>query len=213
MILSNTRALRCIILMSTAQSLRGIDLSRFKYINNNGQSFTVDDVQVTETASLSHYLYCERNLKWSEINAKVSIVEHRRSRSKPRYVVIVGRGQTESCSQGGKGGKTCLGVSKTEHISVEAGGVQYSRGRILRLLRLIDCRGRQNLVPKGISGYTGRGQTCRLINTGVLYMNFRRFILPRVRPPIGSRSFSIAKSRFLKEKSGPISYTVRGLIL
>jgi len=42
LILSNTRALRRIILMSTAQSPRGIDVSRFKYINDNERTVIYD---------------------------------------------------------------------------------------------------------------------------------------------------------------------------
>lgn len=39
--------------VSTTQSLRGIDVSRVKYIDDNGQTVTyVDDVRVTETAKL-----------------------------------------------------------------------------------------------------------------------------------------------------------------
>lgn len=54
-------------------------------------------------------------------------------------------------------------MSKTVLISVEAGGVQNSRCRVLRLLRLVDRRGRQDLVSKGRGdiGVHGAGANVR----------------------------------------------------
>lgn len=53
-------------------------------------------------------------------------------------------------------GKTCLGMSKTVHIGIEAGGLQDVPGRFLGLLCLVDRRGRQDLVPTEDQGNTGQ---------------------------------------------------------
>lgn len=109
-----------------------------------------------EVIRFAYYLSFARgkDLKRSESPNEHSVDRRRASSTavEAAFVAVIGEKSAQDIAS--MSGKTCLGVSKTVHIGIKAGGLQDGPGRCLGLLRFVDRCGRQDLVPTGGVGTT-----------------------------------------------------------
>lgn len=93
-----------------------------------------------------------------EIKVKIYLVEHRRSRSKPHCKIVVGRDQTESCSQGeGKGVKRALVCPRRYRSASRPVDSRTAAAASLGSFALSTAAGARILYLKGGIGVHGAG--------------------------------------------------------